>query len=294
MKKATTYIGFLSLWVLLGIVIFSKYRPDTDSPAKETHTIDENSELLSPISMEEWEQMSAETYEPYRQSNLFNAWLKDSVTKEFLMGKVNRKVHPQFIKVDKEHTERDIYLLKPVYEAYIKMHEAARADGVKLLITSGHRTFVEQVCEWELRWNNPRTTEPFANETEKARYLLQYRSMPGTSRHHWGTDIDLNSFKPTYFETREGEKVYEWLSTHAHLYGFFQPYTALDENRPVGYCEEKWHWSYHPIAQPMLNHYLHLVHKEDIAGFKGDKAVRNLNIISEWVCGISKKVKGKG
>jgi len=220
------------------------------------------------------------------EEKAFHSWLKDSITKDFLMGKINRRTHPMLTKITEEHTERNIYLLKPVYEAYIKMYEAALADGIKLIITSGHRTFVEQVCEWELRWNNPRTEESFSNETEKARFLLQYRSMPGTSRHHWGTDIDLNSFRLSYFETEQGKRVYNWLSANAHLYGFFQPYTVQDENRPAGYCEEKWHWSYRPIAQPMLTHYLQIINKEDIMGFKGDKAAKHLNIITDWVCGI--------
>ena len=31
--------------------------------------------------------------------------------------------------------------------------------------------------------------------------------MPGTSRHHWGTDIDFNSVDPAYFKTATGIKV---------------------------------------------------------------------------------------
>lgn len=242
--------------------------------------------ILTEEDKEVTEDLSATFSPPYLLSDETRAWLNDSVTKDFLMGKINRRRHPMFEKVAEEHTARNIYLLKPVYEAYIKMYEAARADGVELTITSGHRTFVEQVCEWELRWNNPRTDQAFISDTEKARYVLQYRSMPGTSRHHWGTDIDLNSFKPAYFETREGKKMYDWLKENAPLYGFFQPYTALDENRPAGYCEEKWHWSYYPIAHKMLNHYLVMIGKEDIKGFKGDRAAQHLEIITEWVCGI--------
>ncbi|MDL2255077.1 M15 family metallopeptidase [Parabacteroides sp. OttesenSCG-928-G06] len=214
-------------------------------------------------------------------------WVEENVTRDFLLGKVKRKDNPLFVKVAEEHTERNIYLIPPAYEAFKKMHEAALADGVKLIITSGHRTFMEQACEWELRWNNPRTDEVFANDTEKARFVLQYRSMPGTSRHHWGTDIDINSFKLSYFETREGKKVYDWLKTHAADYGFYQSYSPKDEKRPTGYEEEKWHWSYKPIARLMLSKYLELVTIDDIHGFKGDRAAQKLPIISEWVCGIS-------
>lgn len=215
------------------------------------------------------------------------AWVNEHVDKDFLLGKVKRKDNPLFVKVDEEHTERNIFLIPPVYEAYKKMYEAALADGVKLKITSGHRTFVEQVCEWELRWNNPNVDTTFANDIEKARFVLQYRSMPGTSRHHWGTDIDLNSFKVSYFETKEGKKVYDWLSENAADYGFYQSYTALDENRPTGYQEEKWHWSYQPLARLMLDKYLELIAIEDISGFKGDVAAQKLPIISDWVCGIN-------
>lgn len=218
-------------------------------------------------------------------------WINKHVTKDFLLGKVRRKDNPLFVKVSEEHTERNIWLLHPVYEAYKRMFEAALADNVKLTITSGHRLFSEQIYEWELRWDNPRTNIVFPNDTEKARYILQYRSMPGTSRHHWGTDIDLNSFKVSYFETNDGKVVYNWLKENAAKYGFYQPYTPLDEKRPAGYQEEKWHWSYKPLAQLMLVKYLELVFIDDISGFKGDVATKELPIISEWVCGISPQIK---
>ena len=36
--------------------------------------------------------------------------------------------------------------------------------------------------------------------------IMKYSSMPSTSRHHWGTDIDLNSLENSYFEKGEGKK----------------------------------------------------------------------------------------
>ena len=213
------------------------------------------------------------------------------VNKEFLLGKIEQRHNsPLFVKVEEEHTERNIYILHPVYEAYKKMYEAALTDSVKLIITSGHRYFYEQVYEWELRWDNPRTDSIFANDVEKAKYVLQYRSMPGTTRHHWGTDIDLNSFELAYYESKEGQKVYNWLKENAKTYGFYQPYTALNENRPFGYQEEKWHWSYKPLSRFMLTRYLALVSIDDIIGFEGDEAAKELPIISEWVRGINPEI----
>jgi LAS superfamily LD-carboxypeptidase LdcB len=235
--------------------------------------------------------ITAEEVEKQIQQVYFESWVKEYADKDFLTGKVKRQNNPLFVKVDNKYTEREIYLISPVYEAFKEMYRAALADDVKLTITSGHRTYIEQIIEWELRWNNPRTDIAFANDVEKATYLLRYRAMPCTTRHHWGTDIDLNSFELAYYESREGQKVYNWLKANAGTFGFFQPYTVYDEERPAGFMEEKWHWSYKPLSQPMLTKYLQLVTADDIVGFKGDKAAKKLPVISDWVCGINPQLK---
>ena len=73
--------------------------------------------------------------------------------------------------------------------------------------------------------------------------------MPGTSRHHWGTDFDINQLNNTYYTKGEGLIIYQWLKKNANKYGFAQPYT---EQRTEGYKEEKWHWSYLPLAKIYL------------------------------------------
>ena len=65
--------------------------------------------------------------------------------------------------------------------------------------------------------------------------------MPGTSRHHWGTDIDMTDMSVAFYNTRKGKKMYDWMSKNAAKFGFYQPFNA---NRKDGYQEEKWHWSY--------------------------------------------------
>jgi len=273
------YLFYTLVWILASCSSPQKENTPPDIPDESEIT------PVKPLTREEMAENKRQT-----ERRMFELLLSDSITKDFLTGKVNRKNYSLLVKVEEEHTERNIYLLTPVYEAFKAMYLHALKDGVKLKITSGHRTYVEQVCEWELRWNKPRNEVPFASNLEKVRFLLQYRSMPGTSRHHWGTDMDLNSFKTSYFETAEGKKMYDWLSKNAHNYGFYQPYTAFDEERSTGYNEEKWHWSYRPIAEIMLEKYLELITIDDIKGFKGDQAVKHLDIINGWVCGINKEL----
>lgn len=65
---------------------------------------------------------------------------------------------------------------------------------------------------------------------------MLYSSMPTTSRHHWGTDMDINSVEPEYFESGQGLLEYNWLKANAHKFGFCQPYSPKDDgSRTQGY-----------------------------------------------------------
>jgi LAS superfamily LD-carboxypeptidase LdcB len=110
--------------------------------------------------------------------------------------------------------------------------------------------------------------------------------MPGTSRHHWGTDIDLVSVDPTYFDSGQGKKIYEWLFSHAREYGFCQVYSNKEETGRTGYSMEKWHWSFMPIANSYLSAYRQLINFSDIKGFSGDKLVSKLDVIEKYVAGL--------
>lgn len=169
-------------------------------------------------------------------------------------------------------------LRREVYEAYDRMRRAARRDGVRLKIVSAWRGFDRQKWIWERKWNAPERAE--LNDSLRALDILRYSSMPGTSRHHWGTDVDLNSVEDEFFERRRGRKIYAWLSANAEQYGFFQPY---GDGRTRGYAVEKWHWSYAPLSRPYLKRYLDSVECSDLSGFEGCETACLLDIIGGWV-----------
>jgi D-alanyl-D-alanine carboxypeptidase len=86
------------------------------------------------------------------------------------------------------------------------------------------------------------------DETAAARFatILQFSSLPGVSRHHWDTDVDFNSVIPTEWNPpNDLAKLDIWLQANAASAGFVQAFTA---GRSGGYSEEKWHYSYAPIA----------------------------------------------
>lgn len=209
-----------------------------------------------------------------------------STSEAVLLGKFDPANHPDFEAVKKPYTDRpDMWMQRKAFAAYQQMYEAAQKDGIVLKIISSTRTFSQQKVIWERKW------ERFASETPdpaaRAAKILEYSSMPGTSRHHWGTDIDLNDLNNPAFEPGgRYSKVYEWLTAHAYEYGFCQPYSQKNEERPAGYNEERWHWSYTPLSKPFLKQYREIFNDNSIEGFKGSETARSLQVVKNYVCGI--------
>ncbi|NRD21361.1 M15 family metallopeptidase [Winogradskyella eckloniae] len=206
--------------------------------------------------------------------------------KDFVFGKYNYKDNRRFTKVKAIHASKVLFLDTVVYKAFIKMYNAAAEQGVTLKIISGTRNFNEQKAIWERKWEKYNTLRPM----ERAKKILEYSSMPTSSRHHWGTDLDLNSLSNSYFSSGKGQDIYNWLQTNANAYGFYQVYTEKTNGR-TGYNLEKWHWSYLPLAHEYLNFYNFNIAAKDINGFKGAELANELNIIEDYVNGISKKAK---
>jgi len=213
----------------------------------------------------------------------------------YLMGKFNPTNHPDFVLIDKQYANRDgMYLHKEAYQAFQKMYQAALQDGVQLIIISATRNFESQKSIWEAKWKGERLVESGENlakttpdPKERAFKILRYSSMPSSSRHHWGTDMDLNNLTNEYFEHGQGKKIYDWLQANAGKYGFCQPYTPKGELRPHGYEEEKWHWSYLPIAKPLTDLAARHFKDELIAGFLGADQATSIGIVKHYVLGIN-------
>lgn len=201
--------------------------------------------------------------------------------KRDLLGDINPAKHRDFDKVRSKYCNKESYLREEVYDAFKDMWKAAQDDGIKLTIVSATRNRSYQKGIWNRKWLS------FGGaEEDRAQRILQYSSMPGTSRHHWGTDIDINQLENSYFESGQGAKEYAWLQAHAADFGFYQPYTAFNPYRDAGYREEKWHWSYYPTAARIQRAYRMLVSYPDLQGFMGDQYAEELDVINNYVLGV--------
>lgn len=205
---------------------------------------------------------------------------------KFLLGKFDYRKDSTFVLVDSALTTKPLFVKKGTYEAFKKMHQAAKKDSIDLRILSGTRNFYEQKWIWERKWKRYKDLPPF----ERTLKILEYSAMPSSSRHHWGTDIDINNLNNNYFDKGRGKKEYQWLQAHANNFGFYQVYTDKSSGR-TGYQLERWHWSYLPLSSTYLKAYNQQIRAKDIEGFLGAAYADSVKIVKDYVNGIDRKLK---
>lgn len=219
---------------------------------------------------------------------------------KYLQGRFTASEHPEMVLVPKALTDGDgsYYMHREALLAFRAMQAAAAEEGIRLYIVSAFRNFDRQKSIWEAKWKGQRllegkevAPEAYPDPAQRALAILRYSAMPGTSRHHWGTDIDLNRLNNEYFEAGEGKKIYDWLIAHAAKYGFCQPYTPLGDERPHGYQEERWHWSYIPIARKLTQFAAQQLQYDMINGFEGAEIAQKIEVIDRYVLGVNAACK---
>lgn len=241
-------------------------------------------------------------YHSKQKNNAVKVEKKDTIhvdkidTLHYVLGKFDPSKHTLFTEIPASHANRSgMYIRREVWDAYKKMIEVAAKENIKFKIISATRNFQSQKQIWEDKWNGKTLVEDGKDlsktgwsDEKKALKILEYSSMPSTSRHHWGTDMDINALNNAYFDTGEGKKWYDWMKAHAHEYGFCQPYTA---GRNQGYKEERWHWTYMPISKPLTEYYKTYVKVNQIEGFIGSAVAGPIDVINNYVLGINQNCK---
>jgi len=208
----------------------------------------------------------------------------DSVFYKLLLtGQLSENTDSVFSLLPGKLTSKPIYVHKEVAPHLIKMIQEAGKEGVHLTIISGYRSFSDQKRIWERKWAESSEKD----DSTKALQIMKYSAMPKTSRHHWGTDVDINSVDNSYFESGRGLKEFEWLQKNAASFGFHNVYDNKASSGRKGYEMEKWHWSYLPMSEKFLDYYNQLIHYSEINGFSGSNSAQKCNAIEEYVNGIT-------
>lgn len=156
-----------------------------------------------------------------------------------------------------------------VIEPWCALVEDAREAGFDLVIASSFRSFDRQALIWNAKINGQRPVlddqdNPIdinqLDDWELLQATLRWSAIPGASRHHWGTDIDVYDrsaveagyqLQLTQAEVGPGgpfESMHRWLDERidkACSHGFFRPY----QHDFGGVAPERWHLSYAPLSK---------------------------------------------
>ena len=152
---------------------------------------------------------------------------------------------------------------------FLELKAAAAKAGIELAIASAFRDFGAQLRIWNMKYRGERPLYDDAGNVrdhasldpgELVSAILCWSALPGASRHHWGTDIDVidRAAMPEGYRYRlvpdeyaaggVFERLDNWLADNIAHFDFFQPYAEYRG----GVQREPWHLSYLPVAGPAL------------------------------------------
>ena len=147
-------------------------------------------------------------------------------------------------------------------DAFLEMQKAAKKEGITLFSLSSYRSFDHQLRIYTSKWN--RYQKQGLKGLAIIDKIIEYSTIPGTSRHHWGTDLDVidanvkvtgDKLSPdNYNKGGAYEKLGNWIRSNSETYGFYLVYTNVLNRK--GFKYEPWHLSYKKLSQPMLKQYL--------------------------------------
>jgi LAS superfamily LD-carboxypeptidase LdcB len=172
------------------------------------------------------------------------------------------------IPVDANWSLGQIRLHPAAAQAFERLRFDAAAAGFDLRIASGFRSFARQLIIWNEKAGGMR---PVLDDKEcivdmnaltgreRVFAILRWSALPGASRHHWGSDMDIYDAQAlpvgkspglTVAETVDGgvfAALHRWLDARidaSEAHSFFRPYTGIG----LGIAREPWHLSFAPLA----------------------------------------------
>jgi LAS superfamily LD-carboxypeptidase LdcB len=157
-------------------------------------------------------------------------------------------------------------LHRQVVAPFLNLCRAAQAEGIELAAVSSFRDFARQLTIWNGKFSGERPMFDASGAKldvkaltprERVDAILLWSALPGASRHHWGTDLDLvdRSLSTAGYEIKLTRAEYApggplarldlWLDANAPRFGFFRPFQGVRS----GVQPEPWHFSFAPIAE---------------------------------------------
>lgn len=177
------------------------------------------------------------------------------------------------------------YLLhKDMIHDFLMLKKSAEAAGFDLQIASAFRDYDRQLKIWNSKAKGERAllddhgaalNFSSLSPREIMFAILRWSALPGASRHHWGTDIDVfngltQKAEDVKLEPSETQgngpaaQLHDWLDdqiSQGQSFGFYRPY----QTDRGGISPERWHLSHNPTSHRIVNFYTYSLFKKNIS-----------------------------
>jgi len=231
-------IGLLGVGTAAGIFLSDRSQQqeppsaDIQQEEKEEAPVESSSQKE-----EEQEQFSQET----KQQQLAEEFAKEKEEYYLLLANAENPL-PQDWSIQTEEVQNGYEMDKRAAPAMREMIQAAKEDGVELMLCSAYRSVEKQQQLFD-RSQQAYMAQGMSEEEAYAKTATE-TAIPGTSEHQTGLAADIVT--PTYQMLDAGfadTPAGQWLSEHAAEYGFVLRYPQ-DKQEVTGIIYESWHYRF--------------------------------------------------
>ena len=223
MRQLVTAIAAVFLFLLTGVGALAAEGQDSGRPAQDI--LVRVSEMIAQQASEIGEDVAAAAADPYRDRPDIDPddWMYILANPWNEIGDYT----PELASL--EGQQFDVRIVDDMRA----MAEAARAEGLSVVLSSGYRSYATQVYLF-----NRKVSE----YGEAVAQTIVAR--PGTSEHQTGLCCDITD---RYYEMKdaslENTQMYKWMSEHCHEFGFIVRFPKGKED-VTGIIYEPWHFRY--------------------------------------------------
>lgn len=230
-------IGLLGVGTAAGIFLSDRSQQQEPPSADVQQEEKEEAPVESSSQKEEQEQSSQET----KQQQLAEEFAKEKEEYYLLLANAENPL-PQDWNIQTEEVQNGYEMDKRAAPAMREMIQAAKEDGVELMLCSAYRSVEKQQQLFD-RSQQAYMAQGMSEEEAYAKTATE-TAIPGTSEHQTGLAADIVT--PTYQMLDAGfanTPAGQWLSEHAAEYGFVLRYPQ-DKQEVTGIIYESWHYRF--------------------------------------------------
>jgi len=170
-------------------------------------------------------------YEYYTHTEKTNIKKGNAILVNKYYSLPNKYKPENIVNVSNWYSYGTVQLNSEAYEAFKKMFNTAKKEGITLIINSGYRSYdyQKEVYDQYKTWYDEE-------------YADNYAARPDFSEHQTGLALDIITYN-TSGKNFENTDAFKWLQKNAYKYGFILRYPKGKEDI-TGYSYESWHYRY--------------------------------------------------